>query len=446
MRYGDYVNYRQEICLRMVEELGAVEFEQLRGKAIMRIKIRLHPHRLWRLGLRSIVTCCLFAAAVAAVAGPREQAKRMHDRIAGVPPTEAVLTQMAADISAGNPIAAAYIAMDNSAFYNVTLKNFVAPWTNEDQSVFVPLNDYTATVIGMIRDDVDFRQVLYGDILYIGAGSLGLPAYGVSDNAHYQAMEDQGIDLKTNLVRTTQSAMTGIPAEATAGIITTRAAAKAFFINGTNRAMFRFTLINYLCTDLEPIKDISRPPDRIRQDVSRSPGGDSRIFLNKCIGCHSGMDPMAQAFAYYNYEHDPDADPDGNNGRLVYNDVGTVDPDTGSRVQKKYLINSDNFKSGYITTDDHWDNYWRSGPNVLLGWDAGLSGSGSGAKSLGKELAYSNAFAQCQVKKVFKTICLRDPTDSNDFNKVDAMVTSFKNNNYKMKQVFAEAGAYCMGD
>ena len=43
------------------------------------------------------------------------------------------------------------------------------------------------------------------------------------------------------------------------------------------------------------------PPDRIRQDVSRSPGGDSRVFLNSCIGCHSGMDPMAQAFAYYNF-------------------------------------------------------------------------------------------------------------------------------------------------
>lgn len=412
----------------------------------MCIEIGLHSYRHWHLGVRSIITWCLLVTSIAAVAGPREQAKRMHDRIAGVPPTEAVLNQMAADITAGNPVTAAYKAMENSAFYNVTLKNFVAPWTNEDQSVFVPLNDYTATVIGMIRDDVDFREVLYGDILYVGAGGLGLPAYGVNDNAHYQAMEDQGVDLKANLVRTTQSAVTGIPAAATAGVITTRAAAEAFFIDGTNRAMFRFTLINHLCTDLEPIKDISRPPDRIRQDVSRSPGGDSRIFLNKCIGCHAGMDPMAQAFAYYDYKYDPDTDPDGVSGRLVYNDVGAVDPDTGSRVQKKYLINSNNFKPGYVTSDDHWDNYWRSGPNALLGWSAALSGGGSGAKSLGKELAYSDAFARCQVKKVFKTICLRDPTDSSDFSKVDEMVTSFKNSNYKMKQVFAEAGAYCMGD
>ncbi len=396
--------------------------------------------------MRSMAAACLLATAVTATAGSREQAKRLHDRLAGVPPTETVLIQMAADITAGDPVAAAYQAMDNGAFYKVTLKNFVTPWTNEEQSVFAPLNDYTATVIGMIRDDVDFREVLYGDILYVGAASLGLPAYGMSNNAHYEALEDQDIDLKTKLVRTSQSAVTGLPAQATAGVMTTRAAAKAFFIAGTNRAMLRFTLMNHLCTDMEQLKDISRSPDRIRQDVSRSPGGDSRIFLNNCIGCHAGMDPMAQAYAYYNYSYDSAADPDGINGRLTYNGVGAVDPATGSRVQAKYRINADNFKYGYLTTDDRWDNYWRSGSNAVLGWETGSGGSGSGAKSLGVELAHSDAFARCQVKKVFKAVCLRPPTDSADFTKVDALVASFKSSNYRMKRVFAETGAYCMGN
>ena len=66
--------------------------------------------------------------------------------------------------------------------------------------------------------------------------------------------------------------------------------------------MFRFTMINHLCHDMEQLMDTTRPTDRIRQDVARSPGGDSRIFLNNCVGCHSGMDPMAQAFAYYNFD------------------------------------------------------------------------------------------------------------------------------------------------
>ena len=79
------------------------------------------------------------------------------------------------------------------------------------------------------------------------------------------------MDLSTALKATTQSGTYGIPTEATAGLITTRGAASAFFINGTNRAMFRFTMINHLCNDMETVMDITRPTDRIRQDVARSP-------------------------------------------------------------------------------------------------------------------------------------------------------------------------------
>jgi hypothetical protein len=319
--------------------------------------------------------------------------------------------------------------MDDSAFYNVTLKNFATPWTNRDQSVFAPLNDYTATVIGMIRDEVPFNRLLSADLVYVGDGSLGLPAYSMSNNNHYEAMEAQGIDLKTGLRPVMQSAVTSLPASATAGIMTTRAAAEAFFIAGTNRAMFRFTVLNHLCNDLEQLKDITRSPDRIRQDVSRSPGGDSRIFLNACIGCHSGMDPMAQAFAYYNF--------DAGSGQLQY---------TPGIVQPKYLINADNFEYGYVTPDDHWDNYWRSGANSLLDWDSGLPGSGSGAKSLGEELAGSRAFAACQVKKAFRTVCLRVPGNAADRGQVDTIVDDFIASNYNMKTVFAETAVYCMAD
>ncbi len=393
-----------------------------------------------------ILAGVLALASGPAWAGAREQAKRIHDRLAGVPPSASVLNQMETDITSGQAEDAAYLAMENHNFYDVTLKNFVTPWTNRDQTVFAPLNDFTATVIGMVRDDIPFTQVLWADILYVGDSSLGLPAYSVSNNDHYEALENQGIDLKANLVKTTQSTVAGLPASATSGVITTRAAAKSFFKAGTNRAMFRYTMINFLCKDLQEIKDITRPTDRIRQDVTRSPGGDSRIFLNNCVGCHSGMDPMVQAYAYYDYKFDETLDPDGEKGRLFYNAPGTTDPATGTRVMEKYLIHTDNFKYGYITTDDHWDNYWRSGPNAVLGWSSGLTGSGTGAKSLGQELASSEAFAQCQVKKVFKAVCLRSPQDSSDRSEVVTMVANFKASNYQMKRVFADAAVYCMGN
>jgi len=403
----------------------------------------------------------------------RDEAKRIHDRLVGTPPSAACLDQLETKVATNNELDAALDAITNDGvgdecigqdFYRVTLKNFITPWTNEEQSVFAPLNDYTATVIGIIRDNEDFREILSGptyngNIIYTAPGA-GLTPYSASDNDHYTEMEDQNVDLQAELVRTTQTipGTLNLPAGAPAGIMSTRQGARAFFVDGTNRAMFRFTLLNHLCVDLEQIKDTTRSPDRVRQDVSRSPGGDSRIYMNACVGCHAGMDPMAQAFAYYDYEYPVDA---GNNneplyeqGQLDYNNVGEIDLDpagnpTGTRVQYKHHINEKNFEYGYRTPDDSWKNYWRAGPNSNLGWGwatgSTTTGSGTGAASMGSELADSYAFAQCQVKKVFKNVCLREPIDQDDRDQINNMITSFSTG-YNLKNIFAESAVYCRGN
>jgi hypothetical protein len=373
----------------------------------------------------------LLGANALAVNPNADQATRMYNRIAGVPPSATVLTNMMAT----DAVSAALMATNDPAFYNDTIRNMAAPWTNRDQSVFVPLNDYTATVIGMVRDNVPFNLLLSDDILYVADATSGVPAYSPTNNAMYQAMDDNNVDLSAHLVKSTQSGNLGIPTTATAGVMTTRGAASAFFINGTNRAMFRFTMMNHLCSDLPAIMDITRPPDRIRQDVTRSPGGVSTLFLTNCIGCHSGMDPMAQAFAYYNFNN-TDPTTAATMGQLVY---------TAGQVQPKYFINKTNFPQGFSTPDDSWENRWRAGPNQIMGWSTALSGSGSGAKSLGQELAASQAFASCQVTRVFKTVCLRAPDSQNDIGQVNNMITSFEQG-YSLRQVFAQSAAYCMGN
>jgi len=382
----------------------------------------------------SLCVALAFATASTALAGPteRERAFRIHNRLAGVPPSDAVLTSMETDLNSPSPdpIAAARKAMDNPNFYTVTVKNFAAPWTNRDQSVFVPLNDYTTLVIGMVKDGVPFTEILSGDLLYMHAGQ-GLPS--ANSNAYYenleQAMRQPTFNPQTELVPTSQSAAYGTPTQATAGAMTTRAAAEAFFIAGTNRAMFRFTLMNHMCTDLEGVHDTTIVPDRIRQDVSRSPGGDSRVFMNSCIGCHAGMDPLAQAFAYYDY--------DDVLGRMLY---------TSGVVASKYFNNDTTFEDGFITPDDSWNNYWRAGQNANLGWDINRSNSGTGAKTLGQELAATQAFAQCQVTKVFRNVCLRDPVNGNDRTQITTMTGNFTGTyGYDLKEVFAASAAYCMG-
>jgi hypothetical protein len=418
-------------------------------------------------------------------AGPTERAmaKRIHDRLTGVTATNAAIDDMERTLDCTLPALpgypcdpsgknAALYAIDTAVnpnaryFYNVTLKNYVAPWTNEEQTVFTPLNDYTATAIGLIRDGLDFRRILYDDILYVGNNA---PAYNNSNNNHYEALEALNpattgdLSNPAILQPTTQTSVRpGIPA---AGIMTSRAGAMSFYSAGTNRAMFRFTLMNHLCTDLEPLKDNSRSPDKVRRDVSRSPGGDSRLYMNGCVGCHAGMDGMMGAFAFYEW--------DSAAGRMLYRDTGNaalfeVDPASPSfGVALKHNINGNNFEYGHITTDDSWINYWRNGPNSKLGlrplddgpnatgWgpltnpDSKGHETGNGARSLGIELSNSKAFAQCQVDKVFKSICLRDPNVfAADRNARDGFVSNFVGSTpvpYNMREVFTDVAAYCKG-
>lgn len=362
-----------------------------------------------------------------------DRARRMHDRLAGVPPDATTLSDMATQIGLGRADLAAEIAMRNPNFYNVVLKNFITPWTNEAQTVFAPLNDYTATVIGMIRDDVPFNLILSEDIIYTGANGVVSPNFQQTSNAHYEALEDDGIDLSDPalLIRRTQSGLPGSqlsPSDA-AGVLTTRAAAEAFFVDGTNRAMWRFTAINHLCRDMEELKDITRPGDRIRQDVNRSPGGDSQIYLNTCFGCHAGMDALAGAFAYFDWDEDQ--------GRMVH---------TPGVVQDKYLQNGNVFPFGYITTDNSWINYWREGQNSTLGW-RGPTDRGFGPKSLGAEVASTRAFSVCQVEKVFQQVCFRGPRDQADRDAIEAIADDFEaNGTYRMKSVFAAVAEHCMND
>jgi len=395
----------------------------------------------WGLMLAVLVGLALPAAAQM---DEIDRARRMHDRLAGVPPDdltpipgssppETVLERMARHIGEGDPELAAELAMQNPNFYNVVLKDWITPWTNEDMTVFAPLNDYTATVIGMIRDDVPFNLVLSEDIVYTAPNGLVTPNHEQTSNDHYLALEDQGIDLSdpANLIRRTQSGLPGsqMSGSEAAGIMTTRAAAEAFFPAGTNRAMWRFTSLNFLCRDLEQMNDITRPGDRIRQDVTRSPGGDSEIFLNTCFGCHAGMDGLAGAWAYFDWDEDQE--------RMVH---------TPGQVQEKYLLNGNIFPAGYITTDNSWINYWREGPNSLLDW-RGASDRGFGAKSLGAEVASTRAFSVCQVEKVFEKVCFRPPKDQDDRDAIELAADNFEQDGiYSMRGVFAEIAEHCMDE
>ncbi len=355
-------------------------------------------------------------------AGPREQAYRLHNRLTGVPPSPSVLSQMQAQIQSGNAQAAAEIAMQNPRFYDLTLKNWLKSWTNEDQSVRVPLNDYVATVVGIIRDDLPFNNVLSGDILYV-SGNNAAPDYDPENNDHYEYLENNRVSLSQTLQPVTQSSVTGIAD--TAGVITTRASGQAFFDAGTNRAMTRFVFINFLCRDFEALHDITIPDIYVRRDVDRAPGGDSRQYKNKCVGCHAGQDALGGAFAYFDWD----------GSKVVY------DP---TQVQNK--VNANNlFSDGNVVTDDSWRNLWATGQNSVLGW-RGVA-SGTGARSLGRYLASTKAFSQCMAERVFNLVCVKKPESATEVAAVAAYADQFEDNNeYNMKELIAKTSTLCLGE
>ncbi|MBL7665998.1 MAG: hypothetical protein JNM93_12760 [Bacteriovoracaceae bacterium] len=359
-------------------------------------------------------------------AGPREQAYRLHNRIVGVPPQKVVLDEMENLIRAGKPKMAAYLAMNNPKFYNSTIKNWVKPWTNEQISRRVPLNDYVATVIGMVRDGVPFDQVLYGDILYAADDSFfdgENDDHSASSNRHYEKLENDNVNLFQVLQRRNVSQEHGI--DDVGGVLVSRAAAMAFFDAGTNRAMTRFTFMNFMCKDFEELHDVNVPDYRVRRDVSRAPGGDSRVYRNKCVGCHAGQDALGGAFAYFNWD----------GSKIIYTDM---------QVANK-INQIVNFPDGHVVTDDYWINLWAQGQNANLGWRGEMQGYGVNA--FGKMIAHSKAFANCMSNKTFELFCHKTASTATEKTLVETLARNFEANAaYDIKELMASSAISCLGD
>ena len=207
--------------------------------------------------------------------------------------------------------------------------------------------------------------------------------------------------------------------------------------------MFRFTLINHLCNDWSRCKDITRLPDRIRQDVSRSPGGDSRVFLNNCIGCHTGMDPLARRMPTTTTSTTTWR-PRRQNGPTT---TSWRDDPTRHPRRSKYFNNDNNFEHGFATPGRLLAELLAQLARTRCSAGTTLPRIlGQRRQDHGLGTRSSDAFAQCQVEKVFENVCLHPVGRRDDRDQITAWSTSFQANGYNLKQVFAESAVYCMGD
>ncbi|HYX35233.1 MAG TPA: hypothetical protein VE954_19225 [Oligoflexus sp.] len=385
-----------------------------------------------------------FGAGTDDLSKARAQVEFVYQRLTGIRPAAADLATWSAALA---PLAGAdrtaYLAdvvgkaaTENDLFYSVTVLNFAQIEASEDRSVAEGsgatftgvLNDLTATVIGMVRDEKDYRAILSDDVLYIPTGTTYVPGTNAIYDTLYNTHKTTGGPIASALTAVTQTGATGLAVQA--GIFTLRGFGSVYYDAGTNRAPFRFTSMNYLCRDMEDLSDVSRADIYVRRDVDRAPGGDASKYRTECVGCHAGMDPLANSFSFFNFVPPAQA----NAAAAITIAAAPV---------AKTNQNNDVFPGGAVVTNDAWMNLWLEGTNSALGWDA-TKKSGTGVKSLGDMLASSKMFPECMAKRVYKTVCgLKEETSTAEKAVISRLAGEFTKT-YNMKELFKDTAAECV--
>ncbi len=407
----------------------------------------------------TLLFCVLFASSVEAqkVVDAEMQAKVLLQSLTGLTPNKKDIDQVSKIISdQGKLKAGLYITQTYPQFYTVTLKDFFSPDTNEDKSLAIPLNDMSAALIGVVRDEIPFPEAFYEDIYYAGQsidpnesyrkernnfkkadGASGdyikigeyyvRKLFGGNNNRHYDDLEKYKIDISNPLVFRRIGQRSGqlpIPEEGISGIISTRTFGEAYFNAGTNRAALAGIMDRFMCHTMEQLHDTTVPDLRVRRDVTREPSGDSEVFKARCVGCHAGMDALSGAFAFYDYLE----------GKNQY---------THGEVAQKYATNDVvSPESGHVTTSDSWMNLWNSGINAKFEWPQGQE-EGNGVRSLMKMVTHSKGFARCMSQRVFEKVCRRSPETSREKENVELEAENFMLGKYNLKHSFVRHSAAC---
>ncbi len=383
---------------------------------------------------KTLLLGVLLLSRPAFAADPAELAARLFHRLAGTPLKlgDPRRTEMAKAIVENRWEDAAKVATSDDGFLETTVRHWAAPLGRRAEDPYGDFTDFDAMIVGTIRDDRDFREILYDDFTYVGPDKIGTPPIGPETaQFYYKALEPMGI-AKVLKRKTPQAS----DREDSSGVLTSDGWGAEHMNDGTNRRAVVFAFREFLCTPIEELADGSVPDFRVHRDVDRSPGGLTGTYVQTCRRCHAGMDALAGAYAFF--RSDETFLVDGGNFRRI---LKTVKDD---RVVKRMNKNGDVYPQGFVTVDDSWVNLWTQGKNADLGWRGATSGRG--IQSLGRMLAQTEAFSRCQAKKVFTQVCLRPPTGEDKRDLAD-LTRDFEANGFKMRRLFEKAALLpqCLG-
>ncbi|MCB0412782.1 MAG: hypothetical protein KDD50_00510 [Bdellovibrionales bacterium] len=393
----------------------------------------------------------------------RTKALTLYRRLTGTttPMYDPDLTTMENYIKSGDLVSAAHVATDKSGFYNRTLVDFATTMSNRDETPRAELNDFTAMVVGVARDDINAKELLTGNYLYVGdirktAVRRNMQEDILMSNNHYSDLSRLGYDLKDVLVKypvndnpansvSKQKIMRGdgvlFDHPDPAGLITTRAFMSAHAIAGTNRRLVEYTFREFLCQPINMWADANAPDAMVGRDVDRYPGGYNPKFQTTCRSCHAVMDSMRPAFGRFNFSED-----------MNYVQHGYIDNDTfmeknATGIATKMNRNENVFPGGYEMINTGWKNYAITGTNsAYFGWrdvaNDPVDGSSFSSRPQGTNLGQfagmisrADAFPRCMAKRVFKSVCKRE-VETFDENMINTEAEIFKSNGYNLRSLF----------
>lgn len=345
-------------------------------------------------------------------------------------------------VARGQVKAAALEATKTDGFYNNVVRDMATKMSNREQSMAGVLNDFVATFIGVVRDDLDARLLVTGNFIYWAPNAVAtnknIRNDVVMSNKHYELLDSSHINLAKNLVR-----YDGIPVMGPtnvveslsdpAGVISSRAFMMAHASAGTNRRLVEYSMMQFLCAPIAEWANTSLSDAFVGRDIGRDP---SPVFKSKCVGCHAPMDAMRPAFAHVDYVFS------SSTGYTQYGLVTTADPaDSGTgtvavpaaeqSVVSKFRRAKSVFPNGYAVQNDQWENL----TSDRYGWRTSMQGRGM--NGFGKMLGDSQAFSRCMAKRAFEAVCYQEvPIQGEPF--LQNVADEFENSKYSLRSLFAD--------
>lgn len=272
-------------------------------------------------------------------------AQRVFERITGVKIqlSDSRVLEMSRLFQQGKPKTAVQIALRDPQFTNVRARNFAVQLSNKSGVVNKPLDDMSALITGIIRDNIDFRKILTADFQYqiVGGGSensffdlflkngfaeyegdrlylepasiqrrfFDLHTQLVKKNDFHTVVYVDIVDAKLaaakeNLAERKQSLNSSLHIEKMpefAGLFTTRGFGESNYSGGTNRRPVEYVVKQFLCSSMSEIANNQVSDYYVGKDVSRFPGGDRNAYITNCKSCHTIMDSWRGAFAKIDY-------------------------------------------------------------------------------------------------------------------------------------------------